>query len=360
MENQIEQKEVSVIETALAKENVTNQVIEKLKTDYMGLTIKGLDDKAGFKAVEEARKECKSLRVITTKICKVGREDAIKTQKDWIAKEKEVVAEIEIVESYLEDQSDAIKELEKQILFEAAQKAKLPLRKEKLASIGIELKDEDLLKLDDEKFGMLFNEFYEKHLEAKAELLRIENEKIALAKAEEERLKLEAEKEAERIKNEAIKKENEKLKLEAEEKEKALEAERKKQAEILAEQKRKSDEEKLEVERLAKIESDKQAKIIAEQKAEQEKILAEQRKETEKLQAELKAKADAEEAILKEVELAKQALLNAGDKEKLIAFGVAFSALEIPELKTKKSTETFNTMRADFILHLKTLIGSLK
>ena len=47
----MENKEVTLespIETALAKENVTAQVIAELKTKYSGLTIKGLDDKAGF------------------------------------------------------------------------------------------------------------------------------------------------------------------------------------------------------------------------------------------------------------------------------------------------------------------------
>lgn len=85
METQTENPtETSPIELALAKENVTAQVIAKLKADYSGLTIKGLDDKEGFEAVEKARKECKSIRVLATKICKAGREEAVKIQKDWI------------------------------------------------------------------------------------------------------------------------------------------------------------------------------------------------------------------------------------------------------------------------------------
>ena len=46
METKQEVAQKSPIETALAKENVTAQVIAELKTKYSGLTIKGLDDKA--------------------------------------------------------------------------------------------------------------------------------------------------------------------------------------------------------------------------------------------------------------------------------------------------------------------------
>jgi len=109
MEENTETTIVSPIEKALAKENVTNQVIQKLKESYLGLKINGLEDKKGFKAVEDARKECKSIRTLAVRICKKGREDAIQIQKDWIAKEKEVVAEIEIVEGYLESESNKIK-----------------------------------------------------------------------------------------------------------------------------------------------------------------------------------------------------------------------------------------------------------
>lgn len=168
--------ETSPIETALAEQNVTAQVIAKLKADYFGLTINGIDDKVGFKAVEDARKECKAIRVLASKICVKGREKAVKEQKDWILKEKEVVSAIEEVEDALETESNRIKEEEKRILFEAAQQQKLPIRKEKLLSIGITVKDEELLKLDDSNFLQLFNEFYEKHLEEKAEKLRLEEE----------------------------------------------------------------------------------------------------------------------------------------------------------------------------------------
>jgi len=192
METENNPTEVSPIETALAEQNVTAQVIAKLKADYSGLTINGIDDKEGFKAVEDARKECKAIRVLATKICKAGREEAVKIQKDWIAKEKEVVSAIEEVENALEAESNRIKEEEKAILFRAAQEAKLPMRKEKLLSIGITVDDSELLKLDDAQFLQLFNEFYETHLNEKAEKQRKEEEaRQAAEKQKEAELKAE-------------------------------------------------------------------------------------------------------------------------------------------------------------------------
>ncbi len=51
--------ETSPIELALAEQNVTAQVIAKLKADYTGLTINGIDDKEGFEAKAKAEEEAK-------------------------------------------------------------------------------------------------------------------------------------------------------------------------------------------------------------------------------------------------------------------------------------------------------------
>lgn len=185
--------ETNPIELALAEQNVTAQVIAKLKSDYSGLTINGIDDKEGFEAVEKGRKECKAIRILAEKICKSGREDAVRTQKEWIAKEKEVVGQIEEVELALKAESDRIKEEEKAILFKAAQEAKLPMRKEKLLNIGITVADEELLKLDDANFLQLFNEFYETHLEEKAQKIK-EDEEKRQAEEKEKEAQLKAEK----------------------------------------------------------------------------------------------------------------------------------------------------------------------
>lgn len=319
MESTNQVTEVSVIETALAKENVTAQVIAKLKADYLGLTINGLDDKKGFEAVETARKECKNLRVLATKICKAGREEAIKIQKDWIEKEKEVVAEISQVEDYLEAQSSAIKEEEKRILFEAAQKGKLPIRKEKLMSIGIEVQDEELLKINDDQFNALFNEFYEKHLAEKEAKLKAEQEKIEAEKREQERIEQERLAEIKRLKD--IEEAKEKARIDAENKAKA-EIEQKEKERLAAIEL--ANKQKLEAEQRAKetaerVEREKQEAIKKAEEEKQAALLKLKQEQEAKEAAELKAKQDAIEA-----ELAK------GDKDK---FNTIVS--DLTELKTK-------------------------
>jgi hypothetical protein len=337
-------KAVSPIETALAKENVTNQVIQKLKDSYLGLKINGLEDKKGFKAVEDARKECKSIRNLAIKICEKGRAAAIQEQKDWIAKQKEVVAEIEIVEGYLETQSNEIKELEKKILFEAAQKEKLPARKEKLKSIDIEVNDEELLKIDDNQFDALFNDFYKKHLEAQAEKLRLENERIAAEKAEEERIKREEEQRLAAEEKARIEAENAKLKAEAEAKEKALAEERAKQEgerkKIEAEAQRRV----MEAEAKAKAEREAAERIAAEEKAKQDAILKAEREAKAKLEAELKAKQEAEEKAKADAEAAEKARIAAEKKaakapikEQLINWINSCELMPTPSIKNEEA-----------------------
>lgn len=289
---------ISQIETTLAKENITTQVIAKLKTDYLGLKINGLDDKIGFKAVEDARKHCKELRVLAVKICKAGREEAITIQKQWIEKEKEVVAGIDVTESYLENESNKIKEEEKRILFEAAQKAKLPFRVEKLNTIGVSVEDAELLKINDEQFASLFNDLHSQVLAKQAEEIRIEKQRIADVAAAEQKRKDDLEREKQRLENERLKKERE------------------------------SQDEIIRVERAkAKIESDKQAKILADQKriadqaAADAKAIADaklktEREAKEKAEAELKAKQDAEQKI--KSDKAKQDLIDEENRQKAL------------------------------------------
>lgn len=228
---------LTVIEQALEKENITKQIIAKLKSDYSGLKINGLDDVEGFNKVEAGRKHCKQVRVTATKICKLGREKAIQEQKDWIAKEKEVVNEVEEIESELEKESNRIKEERERILFEAAQREKLPERKEKFLTIGITLDDAELLKLDDFNFNALFNEFYVKHLEYIAAKAKEKAEKAA---------KEEAERLAEERRLEAEKAERERLAAQrlADEKAKAQEIENERLRKINEEIERKAQEEK--------------------------------------------------------------------------------------------------------------------
>lgn len=90
------------IETKLVQANVTDTVLAALKGKYGGMKLKALDDKESYLELRAAAKDCAKLRSLTVKICKEGRERAVKEQKLWIAKEKEVVGEIATVEDPLD------------------------------------------------------------------------------------------------------------------------------------------------------------------------------------------------------------------------------------------------------------------
>lgn len=90
------------IETKLVQNNVTKQVIAALKEKYGSLRLRAVDDKESYLEIKSAARDCAKIRTLTVKICKEGREEALKTQKLWIAKEKEVVGEIAQVEDALD------------------------------------------------------------------------------------------------------------------------------------------------------------------------------------------------------------------------------------------------------------------
>lgn len=362
---------LTVIEQALEKENITKQIIAKLKSDYSGLKINGIDDVEGFNKVEAGRKHCKQVRVTATKICKLGRERAIQEQKDWINKEKEVVNEVSEIESELEAEFNRIKEEKERILFEAAQRDKLPARKEKFLTIGITLEDEELLKLDDFNFDKLFNEFYVKHLEYIAAKAKEEAEKAAKEEAERlaEERRLEAEKaererlaaqrlaeekaNAQRLENERLKKEKEEIERKAREEKAKADAElaaQKEKADREAEKLKKEAEDKLaEEKRLAKIEADKQAAIIAEQQAENARLAKEAKDKADaELAAKQKAKAEEEENKRKRLEEEKQAAL-APDKIKLKNYISTFVQVkEEFELNSEESKSVKNNIDEKF------------
>jgi len=146
-------KAENIITTELAKQNVTEAVIAKLKADYLPLKINGIDDKEGYKKVHDARIVCRDHRTLTEKICKLGREDAVKEQKAWIAKEKDVVAQISEVEQYLKKQEDAIDQIVEERKIRAERLLKLPGRKEQLGGLedflAEKYTDEIILTIDD-------------------------------------------------------------------------------------------------------------------------------------------------------------------------------------------------------------------
>jgi hypothetical protein len=127
------------IQQELVKHNVTEAAIAALKEKYMGLQIKGMDDKETYLAVKEGRKECKGIRVLAEKLCKKGREEANAIQKAWVAKEKDVTGRIGEVEDHLEKQE---KDFEAKVAAEKErrkreQEEQFILRNQVLSGMGV-------------------------------------------------------------------------------------------------------------------------------------------------------------------------------------------------------------------------------
>jgi hypothetical protein len=161
----------------------------------------------------------------------------------------------------------------------------------------------------------------EDHLKLQEDFVKNDDARIAAEKALEEEKRLEAERlareEAERKEQEQIRLENEKLKKEAEERERVLEAER---------EKARKEKERVEAEK-RHMEQEQQKKLEAE------------RKERERVEAELNAKKDEEERIKKEQEMARIAAEKADDATKYKSYIQSLIAVEMPSVKNAEISE---------------------
>ena len=91
-----------VIDSKLIQGNVTQQIIAELTERYGGMKLRAIDDKESYLEIKAAAKECAKIRTLAVKLCKQGRDEAVKTQKAWVAKEKEVVGQVALVEDALD------------------------------------------------------------------------------------------------------------------------------------------------------------------------------------------------------------------------------------------------------------------
>lgn len=112
----------AVIEQALVKANITDAILAELKQRFGSLTINGQDDRDGYRAVKEARLECKNWRVMAQKICKNGRAEALQIQKAWVKKETEITEKIAEVEDRLQLEEDKYNEEKERIKREEREK----------------------------------------------------------------------------------------------------------------------------------------------------------------------------------------------------------------------------------------------
>lgn len=93
-----------VIDNTLVKHNVTDAVIASLKEKYGNLRLRSIDDKETYLEIVSARKEVRKVGILVEKVCEHGREDAIKIQRLWLAKQKEVSCKVLEVQNPLDSE----------------------------------------------------------------------------------------------------------------------------------------------------------------------------------------------------------------------------------------------------------------
>jgi len=323
---------------------ITLPVVTDLQKKYGALTIAGLNDKAGFAAVDEARRHCKRVKVDVEHWRKEQNEEALKHQRRVNAAAKLIREPLEALEEQLAGKQKAITDEVERLKREAEEKlkaeraAKLKSRMDSLAAVRAYLSPAEVDPMSDEDFSKLLDQKQQEEFD------RIEAEK-----AEKQRQAEEAER----------------LRLQREE----IEAEQKKLADAKAELARQQREQaereaanrhKIAVARLQtlatvnchpaefeidglsderfaeyltaatqrnqeRIESERRT---AEEKQQREEEEARQKVERERIEAEEKAKR--EEAARQRAEALKP------DREKLLAFADAIEAMraQVPELSS--------------------------
>lgn len=305
----------SVIETKLVQNNVTEMVLSSLKEKYGGLKLKALDDKESYLELKAAAKDCAKVRTLAVKICKEGREEAVKTQKLWIAKEKEVVGKVAEVEDALDAEIDKYdKEVERLANEEKERQESAYInRQAQLTKMGATYVDGCFV-LGDASFEAILikessQDVWEESLIPK---FQAEYEKIESVRIAEEKKKQEAEAELKRQQDELARQQAELRRQQEEMQRQKEEAERiereKKHQEQLAEQKRVSDLQAKRLELLLpfnRFGADvSMATLWTLSEDEFNEILESKKKEFE--QNQLEQQRLAEEKILADIELAKQ------------------------------------------------------
>lgn len=304
-------------EMAVVKFNITEGAIEKMRADYLPLVIKGLDDRDGYKACDEARKVVKSHRVSVEKRRKELKEEALRFGQKIDSEAKRISGQLEQIEDHLRAQQDIIdKEAERQrAKVQAEAKAKLDARILRLQELRAQIDFNRLAAMSDEDFAELVQREAARHA-AEIDAAKKQEEELRALRAREavaleERRK--AELEATRLREALIAKQQTELAEKEKEASKAKAAQAKaKAAQAKAEQERAAQQAKHEAEvRNAKEAEAKRLAKEAEGKAQAE---AAARKEVadKKLFDEIQAKFPTLEACW--VEIARLTKLSRGGK----------------------------------------------
>jgi hypothetical protein len=303
------------------------------------LTITGPDDKAGYKAVQEKRKELKAERVSVENDAYDLRENAIKFQKTVIKREKQLVAIIAEEESRLSGLEDTYDQWQAEIKRkkDKEENERIQKRVDALSKFGYAIDFYEAKIMPDENYEALLGH-------AEAEWIK-DQERIAAEKAEEERLKKEEE---ERLKLE--REELAKQRAEQDAREKELQRQEAERLEIVRKQeeqfKRESERYRKEQEAIqAQIQADREKFESEKRKYEESVRLENARKEAAeraRLDEQNKIKREAEEKEQRERKAKEEATRQEAlkpDKEKLLAYAAGLSSIPTPILKDSECCE---------------------
>lgn len=117
----IEQAVEKNLLTELEKLEITKQFLQEKRDECLELKLNG-QDKEAYAIIRETRLNMKTRRVAIEKICKKKREDATRTQKAWIAVEKDWTKIVSEGEDYLQKLEDEFEAEAERIKAEAKRK----------------------------------------------------------------------------------------------------------------------------------------------------------------------------------------------------------------------------------------------
>jgi len=212
--------------------------LREMATKFEGLTINGIDDAEGYKAVKAARKELGDMRILITKTGKAAREEARRYANSVIEQEKQYLGVITPTEDALKAKIEAVD----------AEKARnermilLPARKTMLSEIQVEMTDEEILNLDEKQFSEMYTSKKMAYLEEQTR----KAQEIERQKQHEEEVKRASEEAAKRATEEAERKAKEEIER----------VEREKQAEIDRLNREEEDRKKAEADKIAAEQAD--------------------------------------------------------------------------------------------------------
>ena len=309
------------METQVAEYNVTDAAIAEMKSRYMGLTIKGLDDTEGFQAVHDARIIVKNHRIAVEKRRKELKADALAWGKKVDGKAKVIFGKLEPIETHLQTEEAKITDEQKRIKNEAErkEKEKIDSRLTSLAGYGKIMPFFDVAAMSDEEYGDAIAKACDEY---NAELARIAEGK---RKEDERKAKEEADRKAEAEKLAKEREDLDKRRVEQEAAQAKIDEANRKTREAQEATQKKLDAERAAIEKEKAV---REAAAVARNLAIKEEREAQERNAREKEEAEKRAMAER----VRKAEMRP-------DIDKIYEFAGTIADITSPEVKSQGAME---------------------